>query len=249
MPGRGLCAPAVEILELGPWRPRVASDLVQRQEGHVAVKGRVLDGLGHHRPRQLLEPPGHLRLRRSVYLQQEDLAQESQKLSVDLGTPETGRHDRPGHRGHVLFGSLFAGDDVRAVNTETGDHLGEAFPKFARRMVGMATVALAHLGHPVDEAGEVGRQRGAQHLDLGVVDQIFPRLLEAAEGPEGSVQRAGPFFLYKKAAGEVEPVITGGARHRPVRRELLAPLQYLLDQRPHAGAGVVEPFQVATGVA
>ena len=67
----------------------------------------------------------------------------------------TGSHNGPGNRGHVLFGRLFAGGHISAVNAVAGDHFGQAFTQLFARVVGMAAVAFAHLGHAFDEAGEV----------------------------------------------------------------------------------------------
>ena len=84
-------------LPRGTGRPRreparVAADVVQGQQPRVAVERRVLDALGHHRRRRLLEAR-HERVPARP-LEQQDLAQRA--LQARPRPPPRGRRPRPG---------------------------------------------------------------------------------------------------------------------------------------------------------
>src|ERR1700694_4959986 len=72
----------------------IAADFIERGEAVEAVKGGVLDRLGHHGTGELLKAHRKFRLERTAVAQQQELAQEIEEALVDLGAIGFGRLDR-----------------------------------------------------------------------------------------------------------------------------------------------------------
>src|SRR5690606_35673081 len=57
-------------------------------------------------------------------------------------------------------------------------------------------------------------------------------------------QRPFAVRIYEQRSGGVDELVAGGARDRPIVRQLLAGLEDLLDELPCAGASLVQPLEI-----
>ena len=159
----------------------VAADLVQRRQPVVDVERRVLDTLGRHRGRHLLEladePPLLLlvRLRRRLrVVQQQHVAHEMEQRRRDgrvaaLGLVDGGDDVAAVAVGHAAFRY------VRAVNGEIGDDLAQGVAQAVEREVARPAVLLGQAVELEGQHLQFARQRHLEGQRLLLVDRHLRR--------------------------------------------------------------------------
>ncbi len=110
---------------------RLAADIVQGGQPVVAIEGRVLDALGHHRRGELLKLHGE-----GLYpfaergaaatgdVGGQDCLQEVMDAGIGGRTAFLGDGHGPGNMAAVVDGKLTVGD-IAAIDRETGHHFDE----------------------------------------------------------------------------------------------------------------------------
>ena len=168
----------VDRVGLEPEPARLAADLVERDQAVVDVERGVLDPLGRHRGRHLLELAGEPSLLGAVVLgerlgrlQQQHLADEAEDPAaqerVAGGRPPDGDLDGAAvGLVHPVVG------DVRAVDREGGDHGAQ---RLAEGVEGEVARPTALLRQPVELVGQHVQLAGERDLHdqtLLAVDQL-----------------------------------------------------------------------------
>ncbi len=108
---------------------RRAADFVQGDETVVAIEGGVLDALGHHRPRELLQPhreaqrrgPADLSCRRLLGLPGQHALEEIERRRMDVGIEPARSRERPGDVAPVGFDKRAGEVDIGPVDGKAGD--------------------------------------------------------------------------------------------------------------------------------
>ena len=162
---RALGVGRVEAVDASPKRARVAADVVERQQPRVAVERGVLDALGHHRRRRLLEARDELARRRLA--------------ASALGQPRPSRQRRLavlGGAGPSTARRRCGRPAARRAPPRRPRHVGAAARRrsTSRANVPRACSSLASSA-PVGERPRVARQlvpqRGQRRLAGGVDEQ------------------------------------------------------------------------------
>ncbi len=186
---------------------RLTADLGERGEPGPAVEGAVLDALGHHHSGGLLEPDGELRGR---------IVEPFHHRTQRVGQFRT----VPYGEFHCLVEVLAAQRQVRPVHAERAEQFGD-------RVVGVG----GQIRHEPGQPQYLGPEDPVRHRALG--GPRHGRPVDPQAVPQLGVQP-----VEHRLAGRIdeqpiqrgERLVPGGPRAGPGRRELLVPLDDLLDQ-------------------
>src|SRR5262249_35427113 len=129
--------PALSALDIGPVERcqchtemiGMAAHLVQRDKAVVAVKGSVLEALGHYRSAVLLHPhreadyrlPAEAATRLGNQVRRQKPVQEIEDARVNFWLAATSVCHRPIYIPPIRFGGLGTAVDIGAVDRKTGD--------------------------------------------------------------------------------------------------------------------------------
>ena len=218
---------------------RVAADLVERQEAHVAVERRVLDALGHHRRRRLLEARGELARRRRARTRARAGARSraSAARSSSVTEPVRARR-RCGRPAATATASSSRGmSATRRSRSTSGANVVRACSSLAscasvaeraRRPTAPRTPRLGgrvaeQRGHVVGElVADRALDRPVAQLLVGIEDLLHPDVLRAAVGaaaagsrPGRRARRGGRSAARRRRPRAPARAPAGGSRRRP----------------------------------
>ena len=124
---------------------------------------------------------------------------------------------------------------VRAVHRELGQERGDDRLGVVRAHVDAVEHRPVVLGQVVLEAVDLGEEDVVEHVHLRPVLDRLERFVDPGVLGEDLRHRGFARRIDEQPVEQHERLVTGGAVHRPGRRQDLAPGEDLLDHEPRAG--------------
>jgi hypothetical protein len=154
-----VAARPVKRLDRGAEVGGVAAHFVERHQAVEGVERRVLHAFGHRRPGQLLEAHHQLGLEVASDTPQQDVAEEIEKIRIEVRADGFGRLDRRGRIPHVIVLHLVVlCSYVGTVYWEAGGHLAQRLVQLMARVVAITPMPLADVEEQSREAVDVAAQ-------------------------------------------------------------------------------------------
>ncbi len=216
--------------------PRITADLVERDEAVIAVEGRVLQTLRHHRPGVLLKFHGkscHLVAHRAARWRAREIGRDDGVNEIENLMPEPAPFlARPGRCPFdipAILGRYPMRSHIGAIDGEAGDHRPQRPAQAVPRVVSAVPVPLRDAMKIGGEHAKLAAEHGIHHEILRIAQQ----LVEIGLPPDEPLIVAGRRRLLPRVDQEAvelaDEIVTGGARHRPIRAQPFVPRQDLLD--------------------
>ena len=234
--GEAPAVPGVEVLDVHAAVGGMAANLIEGGEGEVPVEDRVLDPLGHHRARDLLQPQhelpslGPVGVRQSVGIaQQQDVGDEVEDRLAGRPVPVLGVVDRAHHVLPIAGAHL---DRVRlhvgAVDGEAGDRLGEREVEARLGEVAGPAMLLRDAVETARQHVELARHGAAQDQLLGAIDEVAEGGGSFPQAQVGAFDGPGAARIDEQPVEHVEELVAGRALDRPLARQGLVAGEDLL---------------------
>ena len=234
--GAGTCR-GVESSHGNAEATRLAADVVERGQAVIAVKGSVLDALGHHRRRDLLELHGEglqAFAERGATAAADIGGQHAFEKIVDAGVGIRavflGHRHRPGNVAAIV-GRQPAVGDVAAIDREAGHHFHQRLAQPVEGEVAGVPAGGGDARQAVGEHVELARQGGAHDQLLGVVGKFFEVAVDAAEVAVDTRHAPLGGAIDEQVVDQVGEAVAGRAVDRPVVRQALVVGEDLLDHQ------------------
>ena len=233
---RAVATGAVERVDRDAEYVGFAADFVQRDQPLVTVIGGVLDALGRHRRRVLLQSlreravaAQQLGRRARRQIAEQHAADEVEHARVGGTTTSPRAADRPVDVTAVLRARLL--DHVGAVDGEAGDDFGQCQAQRVQREITRPAIGARQPQQRVGQHGELaGQARGHDDAPAAVGELLEILGLVADEGAPGAVDPRPGARVDEQAVDDVGEAVAGRAVQRPVRRQLLVRGSDLLGQ-------------------